>query len=92
VVGLDAAWDLDQGRDEVVDEASGEPGGDDLGGAPVSSEVMLAQEAGRARLRGWPVTSESTSAGQMRIEMQTGDPDVRIIWFAAENRTPAVEN
>jgi anti-sigma factor RsiW len=49
------------------------------GGRPVT-ELAAQQERAAVQARGVPAAAVDPG---LRIEMQTGDPDVRIIWFAA---------
>jgi anti-sigma factor RsiW len=72
----------------ATDEA--EPGDDDES-ATLDSEPAAEEEVAEAEPVGGPLDAgveEPSSGSGLRIEMQTTDPNVRIIWFAANTESP----
>ena len=76
--------------EEGADENAGEPSDDEtILAAATPEEMAEGAETGEAE----PMAAEGTSSKDMRIEIQTKDPDVRIIWFTpAASEPAAVEN
>ena len=43
-------------------------------------------------VNGWPVVDATPGKSPLRVEMQTKDPNIRIIWFSQPNSKPALPN